>query len=79
MLTVFFIDPANIREEKHEDGVADSSKRIFEIVLVTLLFIYLLLCVNTEVTYSGGYPLETLHIRTIALTLCSLRTASLRL
>ncbi|OQR72649.1 sodium-dependent glucose transporter 1A-like, partial [Tropilaelaps mercedesae] len=53
MLGVFFIDPSNIEKDKREDGNTDTSQRTFEIILVSLLFIYLLICVNTEVIFSA--------------------------
>ncbi|OQR73737.1 sodium-dependent glucose transporter 1A-like [Tropilaelaps mercedesae] len=53
MVCVFCIDPSNIEKEKREDGNTDTSQRTFEIILVSLLFIYLLIYVNTEVIFSA--------------------------
>lgn len=49
MLAMYRVHPASVEEEGKEHQTTDQ----IEIILVTLLFIYLLLCVNTEVTYSG--------------------------
>lgn len=54
MLAMYRVHPASVEEEGKEHQTTDQiEQKSFEIILVTLLFIYLLLCVNTDVTYSG--------------------------
>ncbi|OQR73738.1 sodium-dependent glucose transporter 1A-like [Tropilaelaps mercedesae] len=52
MAGAFFLDPSSIDEEKGKDRIGDTSQKTFEFILVSLLFTYLLIYVNTEVTYS---------------------------
>ena len=56
MIAAYFVDPGTIKKMSEETStVDDSQKRSTEFFLMTLLCIYLTICVNTEHTYGSEY------------------------
>lgn len=56
MIAVYCVDPSGIVEKTEENPTAnDRSDKTLEIVLMSLLFVYLFVCCNGECTFSSQY------------------------